>query len=81
MTFHPSNLGVTFAGAVTASAGLDLTGDLLVTGNIRATGYKAFFIDNPQTGGKLTHMALEGPEPDVYFRGYSTSSIIDLPDY
>ena len=69
-----------FGGAVTASAGMNMTGDLYVDGFIRSTQYKAFYIDTP-SGDKLEHMALEGPEPDVYFRGTSTSNVIDLPDY
>jgi hypothetical protein len=77
--YHKGNLYTN--GSATVGSGLTLTGDLDVTGNIRASGYKAFYIDNPQTGEKLTHMALEGPEPDVYFRGQASGSTIDLPDY
>jgi hypothetical protein len=77
--YHKGNLYTN--GSATVGSGLTLTGDLDVTGNIRASGYKAFYIDNPLTGDKLTHMALEGPEPDVYFRGQASGSTIDLPDY
>ena len=86
-TAGTERLTIDYAGLTTVMAGLTVSGslahlgDLTVDGNIRATGYKAFYIDNPQTGEKLTHMALEGPEPDVYFRGTSTSNVIELPDY
>ena len=81
LKFHIADNGALFNVPVTASAAMTMTGDLYVDGNIRATGYKAFYIDNPQTGDKLTHMALEGPEPDVYFRGEHSGSTIDLPNY
>jgi len=45
---------------------------------------KNFVIDHPtpeKEGYKLRHSSLEGPESGVYFRGKSTSNIIDLPDY
>jgi len=45
---------------------------------------KNFVIDHPtpeKEGYKLRHSSLEGPEAGVYFRGKSTSNIIDLPDY
>jgi hypothetical protein len=45
---------------------------------------KNFVIDHPseeKAGYKLRHSSLEGPEIGVYFRGKSTESIIDLPDY
>lgn len=45
---------------------------------------KNFVIDHPtpeKEGYKLRHSSLEGPEIGVYFRGKSTSNIIDLPDY
>ena len=57
-----------------------MSGDLFVDGYIRSTNYKAFYIPTPN-GGKLEHMALEGPDPEVYFRGSSDCGIIDLPDY
>jgi len=65
---------------MSVTGSLSHLGDLTVNGNIRATGYKAFYIDMPN-GGKLEHMALEGPEPDVYFRGEHSGSTIDLPNY
>ena len=45
---------------------------------------KNFVIDHPspeKEGYKLRHSSLEGPEIAVYYRGKSTSNIIDLPDY
>lgn len=72
---------IDISGNISASGAFWMGDDLYVAGNIRAGGYKAFYIDNPETGGKLTHMALEGPEPDVYFRGESDKKEIKLPDY
>ena len=45
---------------------------------------KNFVIDHPtpeKEGYKLRHSSLEGPEIGIYYRGKSTSNIIDLPDY
>jgi len=83
---HIYNGGNLYTAGTISGSTLDISGtisgsgDLYIDGNIRATGYKAFYIDQPN-GGKLEHMALEGPEPDVYFRGTSNCSVIDLPDY
>jgi len=79
-SLHVNSGNILLGGAVTASAGMTMTGDLYVDGFIRSTQYKAFYIDTP-TGEKLEHMALEGPEPDVYFRGQSSSSVFHLPEY
>jgi hypothetical protein len=44
--------------------------------------YKSFLIDHPtQEGKKLRHGCLEGPEHGVYFRGKSSDSIIECPEY
>jgi hypothetical protein len=45
---------------------------------------KNFVIDHPspeKQDYKLRYSSLEGPESAVYYRGKSTESIIDLPDY
>jgi len=53
---------------------------MTINGSIRiANGRKNFWLDNPRTGGKLTYDSLEGPSPDVFCRGNSTSSILELP--
>jgi hypothetical protein len=44
--------------------------------------YKSFLIDHPtQEGKKLRHGCLEGPEHGVYFRGKSSDSVIECPEY
>jgi hypothetical protein len=58
------------------------TGNLSVPyGNI--TGYyKDFLIEHPTQEGKtLRHGCLEGPEYGAYFRGKSSDSIIECPEY
>jgi len=43
---------------------------------------KSFLIKHPTKEGKqLLHACIEGPENGVYFRGKSTSSILEMPDY
>ena len=66
----------------TASTGVDVTGDLDVTGALTATT-KSFLIDHPSKEGyKLRYGSLEGPENGVYVRGKLTeSTVIDLPYY
>jgi hypothetical protein len=54
---------------------------LQVGGSIVGTS-KSFIIDHPtKEGKKLLHACIEGPEAAVYFRGKSTSNIIEMPDY
>jgi hypothetical protein len=54
---------------------------LQVGGSIVGTS-KNFIIDHPtKEGKKLLHGCIEGPEAAVYFRGKSTSNIIEMPDY
>ena len=54
---------------------------LQVNGSFGATT-KSFVIDHPtKPNMKLIHGSLEGPENGVYVRGYTTSNIINLPDY
>ena len=54
---------------------------LQVGGSIVGTS-KNFIIDHPtKEGKKLLHACIEGPEAAVYFRGKSTSNIIEMPDY
>jgi len=55
-----------------------------VTVDVVTATIKNFVIDHPspeKQGYKLRYSSLEGPEAGVYFRGKSTESIIDLPDY
>ena len=43
---------------------------------------KSFLIKHPTKEGKqLLHACIEGPENGVYYRGKSTSNIIEMPDY
>jgi hypothetical protein len=54
---------------------------LEVNGSIVGTS-KSFVIDHPtQTGKKLMHACIEGPENGVYFRGKSQDSGIQAPEY
>ena len=54
---------------------------LHVGGSIVGTS-KSFLIKHPTKEGKqLLHACIEGPENGVYFRGKSTSSILEMPDY
>ena len=57
------------------------TNVLTVAGHIAATT-KSFLIDHPvKEDKKLQYASLEGPENGVYVRGYTTSHVIELPDY
>ena len=54
---------------------------LQVGGSIVGTS-KSFLIKHPtKEGKKLLHACIEGPENGVYYRGKSTSSILEMPDY
>ena len=54
---------------------------LEVNGSIVGSS-KSFLIDHPtQTGKKLMHACIEGPENGVYFRGKSQDSGIQAPEY
>jgi hypothetical protein len=55
---------------------------MTVNGDFRVGtgGRKNFWIDNPRTGGKLTYDSLEGPSPDVFFRGTSTDGKLECPE-
>jgi hypothetical protein len=54
---------------------------LEVNGSIVGTS-KSFLIDHPtQTGKKLMHACIEGPENGVYFRGRSQETGIESPEY
>jgi hypothetical protein len=60
---------------------LNVTGDTNVTGAFTAAS-KSFDIPHPtKQGYRLRYGVLEGPEHGVYFRGITTSNIIELPDY
>lgn len=58
---------------------------LTVTGTLRSTVSKSFFIPHPSKEGKfLEHGCLEGPENGAYYRGVfegKEDSIVELPDY
>lgn len=61
-------------------------GDVLINGNLSATGTKNFEIDHPKKPGyKLVHAAVESPEAAVYYRGQSQlingHASVNLPDY
>ena len=54
---------------------------LEVNGSIVGTS-KSFIIDHPtQTGKKLMHACIEGPENGVYYRGRSQETGIEAPEY
>lgn len=58
-----------------------ITGSLDMTGSFSAT-VKSFVIDHPtKPGYKLEHGVTEGPEHSVFYRGKSTGSLIELPEY
>jgi hypothetical protein len=91
ITCDGSATAVTLHKATTVSSG-NLTcssGNIVCSsGNISAdygniTGYyKDFLIEHPtQEGKKLRHGCLEGPEYGAYFRGKSSDSIIECPEY
>ena len=56
---------------------------IILADTVAATKAKPFVIDHPtKENKKLVHVALEGPENGVYFRGkLENSNIINLPDY
>ena len=55
---------------------------LEVQGSIVSTAGKSFLIDHPtQTGKKLMHACIEGPENGVYYRGRSQETGIEAPEY
>jgi hypothetical protein len=55
--------------------------ELEVNGSIVGTS-KSFLIEHPtQTGKKLMHACIEGPENGVYFRGRSQETGIQAPEY
>tara|TARA_R100001163_G_scaffold39311_1_gene29926 strand:- start:174 stop:2249 length:2076 start_codon:yes stop_codon:yes gene_type:complete len=54
---------------------------LEVNGSIVGSS-KSFLIDHPtQTGKKLMHACIEGPENGVYFRGKSQETGVEAPEY
>ena len=58
-----------------------MTGDTTMTGALTAAS-KSFDIPHPtKEGFRLRYGVLEGPEHGVYFRGVTTSNIIELPSY
>ena len=60
---------------------LAITGDTTITGSLTASS-KSFDIPHPtKEGFRLRYGVLEGPEHGVYFRGKTTSNVIELPDY
>jgi len=69
------------------SATTNVSGDIVATGTITATGasaqVKAFNIPHPTKEGKrLWHGCLEGPEYGVYVRGrLKNNNTIELPEY
>ena len=71
---------ITSAGRV--GIGTDSPGyELEVNGSIVGSS-KSFLIDHPtQTGKKLMHSCLEGPENGVYYRGRSQETGIQAPEY
>jgi hypothetical protein len=69
---HNGNVGI---GVTNPSYKLHVGGSIVGTS-------KNFIIDHPtKEGKKLLHGCIEGPEAAVYFRGKSTSNIIEMPDY
>lgn len=72
-----------FTGDVTVIGTTTTVVDLNAT-NITASAHikgltKSFLIDNPATGGKLQYGCVESNRHDVYVRGRTSSSVIDLP--
>ena len=71
---------ITLTGSLNVSGSQNYVGDVNINGTLTAT-VKSFLIEHPtQPGKKLQYGNLEGPEHAVYFRGRSTSSIIELPE-
>ena len=55
--------------------------DFSIDGNFFAV-QKSFDIPHPTKDGyRLRYGVLEGPENGVYYRGNTTSNVIELPDY
>jgi hypothetical protein len=53
----------------------------VLTGSLTAAS-KSFDIPHPtKEGYRLRYGVLEGPEHGVYFRGFTTTNVIELPDY
>lgn len=72
--------GITVTGSFNVSGSQNYNGDVNINGTLTAT-VKSFLIEHPtQPGKKLQYGNLEGPEHAVYFRGRTTSSIIELPE-
>mgnify|MGYP003124417117 CR=1 FL=1 len=69
------NQGRVGIGTESPSYTLEVIGDIVGSS-------KSFLIDHPtQSGKKLMHSCLEGPEHGVYFRGKSQDSGIQAPEY
>ena len=79
-TVGTERMRITNAGRV--GIGTDSPGyELEVNGSIVGSS-KSFLIDHPtQTGKKLMHACIEGPENGVYFRGRSQETGIQAPEY
>ena len=79
-TVGTERMRITSAGRV--GIGTDSPGyELEVNGSIVGSS-KSFLIDHPtQTGKKLMHACIEGPENGVYFRGKSQETGIQAPEY
>ena len=79
-TVGTERMRITNAGRV--GIGTDSPGyELEVNGSIVGSS-KSFLIDHPtQTGKKLMHACIEGPENGVYFRGKSQETSIQAPEY
>lgn len=71
----------TLGNSIAAESGTILT----VTGTLRTTVGKSFYIPHPtKEGWNLEHGCLEGPENGIYQRGYCEGEedyIVTLPDY
>ena len=79
-TVGTERMRITSAGNV--GIGTDSPGyKLEVNGSIVGSS-KSFLIDHPtQTGKKLMHACIEGPENGVYFRGRSQETGVQAPEY
>lgn len=71
---------ITLTGSLNVSGSQNYNGNVNINGTLTAT-VKSFLINHPtQPGKKLQYGNLEGPEHGVYFRGKSTSYVIELPE-